>query len=125
MLCAYSISIYIFPAPYDHHHHLNPGDDIVVMVVNEGELDLFVNFACSCRFHSISMSHILVFAGSEGMVRIVEATGAMGLYHTGKCFFSGLWVSFCLLFGILCIRFILCIREYPIYSILRILFLLI
>eukprot|EP01031_Cornospumella_fuschlensis_P023523 gene23523-28529_t len=62
---------------------IQKGDDIVVMVVNEGELDLFVNFACSCRFHSISMSHILVFAGSEGMVRIVEATGAMGLYHTG------------------------------------------
>jgi hypothetical protein len=29
-----------------------------------GEIDLFLNFACSCRLHDISLKNILVFAGS-------------------------------------------------------------
>jgi hypothetical protein len=45
-------------------HHLKKGDDLVAMVVNEGELDLFLNFACSCKFHDISLNNILVFAGN-------------------------------------------------------------
>jgi hypothetical protein len=42
-----------------------PGDDIVVMVVNEGEIDLYLNLACSCRMHDISTSNFLVFAASK------------------------------------------------------------
>ncbi len=41
------------------------GDDVVVMVVNEGEIDLFLNFACSCKLHDISLKKVLVFAGSR------------------------------------------------------------
>ncbi len=41
------------------------GDDVVIMVVNEGEIDLFLNFACSCRLHDISLKKVLVFAGSR------------------------------------------------------------
>ena len=41
------------------------GDDLVVMVVNAGELDLFLNFACSCRLHNISLYNMLVFAASR------------------------------------------------------------
>ena len=41
------------------------GDDIVIMVVNEGEIDLFLNFACSCKLHGISLRNVLVFAGSR------------------------------------------------------------
>ncbi len=59
------------------------GDDVVVMVVNEGEIDLFLNFACSCRLHDISLGKVLVFAGSSSIVTLIEATGAMGLYHVG------------------------------------------
>lgn len=47
-----------------HSHHLKKGDDLTVMVVNEGELDLFMNFACSCKLHGISLNNILVFAGN-------------------------------------------------------------
>lgn len=57
------------------------GDDIVVMVVNEGEIDLFLNFACSCKQHGISMKNVLVFAGSEELIYFIEISGAMGLYH--------------------------------------------
>lgn len=46
-------------------HGIRKGDDLVVMVVNEGEIDLFLNFACSCRLHDISMNNIMVFAGSR------------------------------------------------------------
>lgn len=46
-------------------HNIKAGDDLVAMVVNEGELDLFLNFACSCRLHNISMNNILAFVGSR------------------------------------------------------------
>ena len=41
------------------------GDDLVVMVINQGEIDLFLNFACSCKLHNISLSNVMVFAGSR------------------------------------------------------------
>ena len=44
---------------------IGKGDDLIVMVVNEGEIDLFLNFACSCRAAKISMSKVLVFAASR------------------------------------------------------------
>jgi hypothetical protein len=44
---------------------IKEGDDLVVMVINEGEIDLYLNFACSCRLHNISMSKVLVFVGSR------------------------------------------------------------
>lgn len=46
-------------------HNIHAGDDLVTMVVNEGELDLFLNFACSCRLHNISMHNILAFVPSR------------------------------------------------------------
>jgi hypothetical protein len=46
-------------------HDIKKGDDLVVMVLNEGELDLYLNFACSCRLHEISLHNVIVFAGSR------------------------------------------------------------
>jgi len=46
-------------------HRIVPGDDLVVMVVNEGEIDLYLNFACSCRLHNISLNNMVIFAGSR------------------------------------------------------------
>jgi hypothetical protein len=64
-------------------HSIHPGSDLTVMVVNEGELDLFLNFACSCHYHSISLNNVLVFAGNHEMIPMVEATGAMAIFHKG------------------------------------------
>jgi len=64
-------------------HNLQKGTDLVAMVVNEGELDLFLNFACSCYYHDISLNNILVFAGNQEMIPMVEATGAMAIFHPG------------------------------------------
>ena len=47
------------------------GDDLTVMVINEGEIDLYLNFACSCRLHDISMSNVIVFAGSRCVLQIL------------------------------------------------------
>lgn len=60
---------------------INRGDDIVLMVANDGEIDLFLNFACSCRKHGISLHNVVLVAGSSEIVSIVEATGAMGFHH--------------------------------------------
>jgi hypothetical protein len=57
------------------------GDDITVMVVNEGEIDLYMNFACSCQLHDLSLKNLLVFAGSHEIVQMIEMTGAMALYN--------------------------------------------
>jgi hypothetical protein len=44
---------------------LKKGDDIVMMVANDGEIDLFLNFACSCRKHGISLHNVMLIAGSR------------------------------------------------------------
>ena len=60
---------------------IKQGDDVVVLVVNEGEIDLFVNFACSCKLHGIDMRNVLVFAGSKEVMSLVDASDAISLYH--------------------------------------------
>ena len=57
-------------------------DTLVVMVVNAGELDLYMNLACSAELHGVSMDNWVVFSGSESIVDIIETTGALGLYHS-------------------------------------------
>lgn len=87
-------------------NNLVAGDDMVVMVVNEGEIDLYLNFACSCQQHSITLHNLIVFSGSRlvsimnlllclhsyllnlltsfsEIVPLIEATGALALYHEG------------------------------------------
>jgi hypothetical protein len=64
-------------------NNIKAGDDLIVMVVNEGEIDLYMNFACSCQLHDISLNKLLVFVGSPEIVHLIEATGAMGIYHDG------------------------------------------
>lgn len=69
-------------------HNIKQGDDVVVMVINEGEVDLYYNFVCSCKLHTIDISNVLVFSGSPEIIPIIEASGAMGLYHEGYSFVS-------------------------------------
>jgi hypothetical protein len=44
---------------------LKSGDDVVVMVTNQGETDLFMNFACSCQQNGLSLHNMLVFCGDK------------------------------------------------------------
>jgi hypothetical protein len=48
-----------------NENNIVAGDDIIAMVLNEGELDIFLNFACSCRLHNLDLSKILVFAAGK------------------------------------------------------------
>jgi hypothetical protein len=60
-----------------------PGSDLILMTLNEGELDLFMNFACSCRLHNITLHNVIVFLGHDEIIPLVESTGAMAVYHKG------------------------------------------
>jgi hypothetical protein len=60
---------------------LAPGDDVVVMVVNTGEIDLLANFVCSCAVHNISVHNVVVFAGSADIVPVIESFGLVGVFH--------------------------------------------
>eukprot|EP00607_Mallomonas_marina_P001457 CAMPEP_0182426178 /NCGR_PEP_ID=MMETSP1167-20130531/12661_1 /TAXON_ID=2988 /ORGANISM="Mallomonas Sp, Strain CCMP3275" /LENGTH=407 /DNA_ID=CAMNT_0024607427 /DNA_START=372 /DNA_END=1592 /DNA_ORIENTATION=+ len=57
-------------------------DNVVVMVVNAGEIDLFMNFACSLKAHNMTLHNVIMFTGSSDIVSVVEATGAGAVYHT-------------------------------------------
>lgn len=57
------------------------GSDVTVLVTNDGQMDLFMNFACSCHFHSISMENTVVFAASREIVPLISSTGAIGIFH--------------------------------------------
>ena len=56
------------------------GDSIVVMVVNAGEVDLYMNWVCSCQYNNISISNTLVLAGSADITATIEASGAIAIY---------------------------------------------
>lgn len=52
-----------------------PGDDIVLMVMNEGEMDLLLNLACSCSLHNINISNFMVVAASPTILPMIHAVG--------------------------------------------------
>ena len=56
-------------------HNLHAGSDIVLMVVNEGEIDMILNFACSSRFHNISLSNVVVVSASEEIIPVIKSVG--------------------------------------------------
>lgn len=55
---------------------------IVVMVVNEGVMNLLINFFCSIRSidNNIDLKSFVVFVGEEKHVSIIENIGAIGVY---------------------------------------------
>jgi len=62
---------------------IKKGDDLIIMVVNEGEIDLYLNFACSCKANNLDLKKVFVFAASSEIITVIESTGAMGIYHEG------------------------------------------
>lgn len=62
-------------------HNLRPGDNVVVMVVNAGEMDIFANFICSCVKYQIPLHQMVVFAGSDDIIPLIHAFGVIGIYH--------------------------------------------
>jgi hypothetical protein len=64
-------------------NNIKSGDDVTLMVVNEGEIDLWLNFACSCKENGLIMTNVFVFVASPEIIPLIESTGAMALYHIG------------------------------------------
>lgn len=56
-------------------HRVRNRGDLVVMVVNEGEMDLLANFACSCERFGVSMKNMLVFTPNAHLIPLIEALG--------------------------------------------------
>jgi hypothetical protein len=61
--------------------------EIVIMVLNEGVLDVFLNFICSLKSSEPSQYHIIelliVFAGQASLVPVLQRLGVKALYHAG------------------------------------------
>ena len=81
-----SMDRYVNARLASRNYHEKGIDTLVIMVVNAGELDLFLNLACSARKHGIPLDNFVVFAGGDSIIPTIESTGALGLYHRG--FFS-------------------------------------
>eukprot|EP00596_Hydrurales_sp_CCMP1899_P005649 CAMPEP_0119046322 /NCGR_PEP_ID=MMETSP1177-20130426/45852_1 /TAXON_ID=2985 /ORGANISM="Ochromonas sp, Strain CCMP1899" /LENGTH=409 /DNA_ID=CAMNT_0007019307 /DNA_START=458 /DNA_END=1687 /DNA_ORIENTATION=+ len=53
---------------------------VIVMVANEGVMDLALNFICSAEGAGIDLSSIVMFVGTESDVELVENMGAQAIY---------------------------------------------
>lgn len=53
----------------------------IVMVANEGVMDLLLNFICSAEGAQIDLSSIVVFVGTELYVTVIENMGAKAIYR--------------------------------------------
>lgn len=65
---------------------LRPGDDLIVMVLNDGEMELYANFVCSLRRHGLVeevMSRTLVFTSSADSLPLLRAMGSIAIHHEG------------------------------------------
>eukprot|EP01039_Chlorochromonas_danica_P009418 gene9418-10405_t len=60
------------------------GQDIIVMVLNDGELDLLANFLCSLKKFGLEnevKKKILVFTSSSDALPLLRAFGVMAIHH--------------------------------------------
>lgn len=53
----------------------------IVMVANEGVMDLLLNFICSAEGAQIDLSTIMVFVGSQEYVKVIEGMGGNAMYR--------------------------------------------
>jgi hypothetical protein len=55
----------------------------IVMVANEGVIDLVLNFICSCQKQAgnIDLSTLIVFLGQPEYIPLIESMGAKAIYH--------------------------------------------
>ena len=54
---------------------------VLVMVANEGVMDLLLNFLCSCKSAGLDTGSMVVFVGQREYMPLVQAIGAKAFYH--------------------------------------------
>lgn len=67
-------------------HGLHPGDDLIVMVLNDGEMELYANFVCSLQRHGLAekvLRRSLVFTSSAESLPLLRAMGTIAVHHPG------------------------------------------
>ena len=52
----------------------------IIMVANEGVMDLLLNFLCSAEAARIDLSTVVVFVGDPQYISLVENMGVKGIY---------------------------------------------
>jgi hypothetical protein len=55
---------------------------VIVMVANEGVIDLLLNFLCSTEGAQVDRSSVVVFVGDERFVNLIESFGAHAIYSS-------------------------------------------
>lgn len=63
-----------------HDHNSNHTKTAIVMVANEGVMDLLLNFICSAEAIGIDLSTVVVFVGDEAHIALIENMGAVAIY---------------------------------------------
>lgn len=54
---------------------------VVIMVVNEGVLDIFLNFICSAQGTKTDLSTFVIFTGNMNIVPLLESLGVHVFFH--------------------------------------------
>lgn len=55
----------------------------MVIVVNDGDLDLLQNLICAAHLSGVDISNTLVFTSAPETSKIVESMGLAAFYHDG------------------------------------------
>lgn len=64
-------------SPYDINNHRK---SIVIMVGNEGSMDLILNFVCSANASGADLSQFVVISGQEDLIPLIEGMGVKGFH---------------------------------------------
>jgi hypothetical protein len=72
---------------YDFAEVMGPAQDsqgqtrtVLVMVANEGVMDLLLNFVCSCQANGVSIANLVVFLGQPEFAPLLQAMGAKSFF---------------------------------------------
>lgn len=54
---------------------------VIVMALNQGDIDLLTNWACSARRYGIVPTNLIIFGGDETVVSVAKGLGFQALFH--------------------------------------------
>lgn len=58
---------------------------IILMAFNHGELNLFINWVCSCKMHHLNIDHLLVYAADAKLKKVLDEMGISN-FHLPELF---------------------------------------
>lgn len=85
LLTDISLLIEEFKVKMNRNGHVWPNNtrrSAIVMVANEGVMDLLLNFICSAEGVGIDLGTVMVFVGAPSYVPLLEDMGVNAMYHS-------------------------------------------